>query len=151
MTRSTARRIVTDDGIVLGANLDRYSVPTGPDAEQGRHGNEEANGGRRERNAQDHVMSFMDFEEGAGPGDGGDRLYRRYGDGEEGPRVTMPEAYTRAVEGDRAARDEVLLEGDSFSPNSDAPPAYESGSLSPRDRKSPSATMGLGLRGMERE
>lgn len=143
MTRSTARRVVTDEGIVLGANLDRYAVPTGNGDENG-NGDEE----RRERNAQDHVMSFMEFGETGGRSD---QLFRNYGighcAGDVGHRRTMPEAYAEAVEAERAARQATILEEE----DSDVPPAYEAGGLSPRDRKSPSATMGLGLRGVERD
>ena len=132
MSRSTAPRIVTDEGVVLGANLDRYTVPTGSDGGQRVDGNGNGNGERRERNAQDHVMSFMEF--------GGEAMGGRSG-----------EAYATAVQSGRAARADAFLVEDSFSPMSDVPPAYESGGFSPRDKKSPSATMGLGSRGMEGE
>lgn len=79
-------------------------------------------------------MSFMEF---GGEGVGG--------------RRSSGEAYARAVSSGRAARADAILEEDSSSPASDVPPAYESEGFSPRDKKSPSATMGLGLRGMERE
>lgn len=53
-SRPTARRVVTTEGVVLGANLDRYSGEEAGLYEQGGEG-------RRTR-GQDHVMSFMSLE-----------------------------------------------------------------------------------------
>lgn len=55
MARETARRIITDDGVVLGANLDRYSVPSGLYVEKGK---------KSEQNTGEHVMSFMNYDRG---------------------------------------------------------------------------------------
>lgn len=138
---------------MLGANLDRYSGPVGPDSGQRIDGDE--CGRRCERNAQDHVMSFMEFGENGVGGRSG-RLYGNGDmagshDGEGRPLGTMSGNYARPVRTERAARDAVILGEGSRSPMSDVPPVYESAGFSPRDKKSPSATMGLGLRGMERE
>lgn len=136
---------------MLGANLDRDSVPGRPDSGSRVDGDED--GGWSERNAQDHVMSFMEFGEngvrsGGSCGDG-DRAGNH--DGEGLPLGTMPGADARSVRTERVARDAVTLDEGSCLPMIDVPPAYESGDFTPRDKKSPSATVGLGLRGMERE
>ncbi|KAJ5886502.1 uncharacterized protein N7473_009176 [Penicillium subrubescens] len=53
-SRHTARRVVTRDGVVMGANLDRYSTIRDP--ERG-----EVKGGKKSDAGQEHVMSFMTF------------------------------------------------------------------------------------------
>ena len=57
-TRQTARRVVTRDGVVMGANLDRYSTVRDPERGEmemvmGKQGDGDA--------GRDHVMSFMTF------------------------------------------------------------------------------------------
>lgn len=54
-SRKTARRVITADGVVLGANLDRHSVPVvlAPEPEEK---------GRLNELDSDHVMSFMNYD-----------------------------------------------------------------------------------------
>ena len=57
-TGQTARRVVTRDGVVMGANLDRYSTVRDPERGEmemvmGKQGDGDA--------GRDHVMSFMTF------------------------------------------------------------------------------------------
>lgn len=129
MARQTARRIITDDGVVLGANLDRYSVPSGLDVEKGK---------KSERNTGDHVMSFMNYDRGIG-----------IMDWSVGAGMVKEKSEGNHVE--RPVQVMTVLEEDSFSPMSDVPPAYdyEPGGVEAKDVKSPSGTMGLGLRGLD--
>lgn len=126
-TRQTARRVVTRDGVVMGANLDRYSTVRDPErgkmGEMGKLGD-----GHVER---DHVMSFMTF--------GGSEVetVRR----DEGNSLGTGNMVTRAVPQSQTR----TLEGAGASPVGEAPPAYEAAGVSPKqDDKSPLGTMGLG-------
>lgn len=114
MSRQSARQVVTPEGVVLGANLDRYDAPRDEeDTEEG----EGARGGQR--NAQGHIMSFMSYENDAAarPSDqeaGG-------GDGADGVKGTP------RIEIDEPGETDVQeMEGgvkDGSSPQSDVPPA----------------------------
>ncbi|KAJ5198240.1 uncharacterized protein N7498_007357 [Penicillium cinerascens] len=52
-SRETARRVITPDGVVLGANLDRYSVPVVLASEPEEKG---------QQSDSEHVMSFMNYD-----------------------------------------------------------------------------------------
>lgn len=55
LSREAARRVITTDGVVLGANLDRYSVPIvyKPEPED-----------KKPSESDSHVMSFMNYDQG---------------------------------------------------------------------------------------
>lgn len=126
-------RVVTADGVVLGANLDRYSngLEIGRSLDQERR-NAEGSG-------SDHVMSFM-----------------QYGRSEEGVGAPVG-ARARSVDdlggesstGKRVSRTEQTVPDGDVPDEEDIPPAYEANesSLQP-EIKSPSGRMEMSLRGV---
>ncbi|KAJ5153028.1 uncharacterized protein N7482_009506 [Penicillium canariense] len=119
VSRNNARRVVTRDGVVMGANLDRYSTVHDTD-----HGEK----GKKNDKPQEHVMSFMTF--------GGTefemvqrgRSGQRHGSGRNG-RETATALQSVPSTG---------VEEDCSSRMDDAPPAYDAGGVSPKqDEKSP--------------
>lgn len=136
--RDLAGRVVTAEGVVLGANLDRYSNGTviGDSQNQNR--------GDRERTGHgdaSHVMSFMQYgvrsetrNTGAAAVGGGTA-------GARGNGGNTPESEPRSA--DRGLVDDIAAaEGDA-----DVPPAYEAEESSPgQDLKSPSGRMSLSPR-----
>lgn len=140
--RNQAGRFVTAEGVVLGANLDRYS--NGMEIRESQAQGER--GRTAERGGADHVMSFMQYSgkpEDRGLGNG---LGIAISDHSSNPQVcgnsasrSRPRPVERSLEDDIAA-----AEGDA-----DVPPAYEAeeGALG-REIKSPSGTMGMSPRGV---
>ncbi|KGO37210.1 hypothetical protein PEX1_061060 [Penicillium expansum] len=140
--RNQAGRFVTAEGVVLGANLDRYS--NGMEIRESQARGER--GRTAERGGADHVMSFMQYSgkpEDRGLGNG---LGIAISDHSSNPQVcgnsasrSRPRPVERSLEDDIAA-----AEGDA-----DVPPAYEAeeGALG-REIKSPSGTMGMSPRGV---
>ncbi|KAJ5372344.1 hypothetical protein N7517_004350 [Penicillium concentricum] len=141
--RNQAGRVITAEGVVLGANLDRYSngMEIGESQAQGERGR------KAERGETDHVMSFMQYggrpeDRGLGNGlgisTGGDHASNPQGRGGSASR-SRPRPAEHSLEDDIAA-----AEG-----NADVPPAYEAEEGAPgHDIKSPSGTMGMSLRGV---
>lgn len=135
--RNQAGRVITAEGVVLGANLDRYS--NGMEI-----GDSQAQGGRgrnAERGETDHVMSFMQYagrpeDRGVGSGLGittSDNTSNLQGRGSSASR-SRPRPAERSLEDDIAA-----AEG-----NVDVPPAYEAEEGAPgHEIKSPSGRMGM--------
>jgi hypothetical protein len=132
MSRATARRVITRDGVVLVANLDRYSTVRDP---------ERAGKGKRSVGdpGQEHVMSFMTFggsthEIGRRSGSSPGRVNGSVSNGGESGSATRLKPET-----------EIVLEMVGASPVGEALPAYEAGGVSLKgDDKSPAGTMGLG-------
>ncbi|CEJ56966.1 hypothetical protein PMG11_05677 [Penicillium brasilianum] len=128
-SRTTARRVVTRSGVVMGANLDRYS--TGRDLEH-------AERGKKSDSGQEHVMSFMTF--------GGNEfeMVQRRGSspGQVNGSVSIAGGNVRG----QSLVSEVVPQEVGASPIGEAPPAYAAGGVSPRqDEKSPSGTIELGI------
>lgn len=133
MSRATARRVITRDGVVLVANLDRYSTVRDPER-----------GGKEKRSVgdpgQEHVMSFMTFggsthEIGQRSGSSPGRVNGSVSDGGESGSATRLKPET-----------EIVLEMVGASPVGEALPAYEAGGVSLKgddNDKSPAGTMGL--------
>ncbi|EPS26711.1 hypothetical protein PDE_01649 [Penicillium oxalicum 114-2] len=123
--RETVRKIVTREGIVLGSNLEQYSPVVGSGS--ARTPSADGSGNR-------HVLSFMTF--GA------------ENSGIPGARETPRRANARSLVTGTCTGDEVAShtiaeingEGDNAM-GDEAPPAYESGGVPPRQKeKSPSGT-----------
>ncbi|KAJ5592769.1 hypothetical protein N7537_009673 [Penicillium hordei] len=136
-----AGRVITAEGVVLGANLDRYSngIEIGESQAQGERGR------KAERGETDHVMSFMQY---AGRPD--DR-----GLGNELVNTTSGHTSNLQGRGSSASRSgprpaERSLEDDiaAAEGNVDVPPAYEAEEGAPgHEIKSPSGRMGMSPRG----
>ncbi|KAJ5336840.1 uncharacterized protein N7506_004862 [Penicillium brevicompactum] len=122
------RQVITADGVVLGANLDRYSngLEIARSLDQHR-------GGGTEHAGTDHVMSFMHF----GGSEGGVGLSLR-----------GPSGGSTSRDRERSDMDRTVV-GDLEDVEGDVPPAYEAndGSLQP-EIKSPSGRMEMSLRGV---
>ncbi|KAJ5248009.1 hypothetical protein N7524_011969 [Penicillium chrysogenum] len=138
--RNQGGRVVTADGVVLGANLDRYSngMAIGESLAEGERGRS------TERVETDHVMSFMQY---------GGRLEDRglrNGLGIASGHTSNPRARENTVSrsrprpAQRSLEDEIAAaEGDV-----DVPPAYEAEEVvSGHDIKSPSGRIGMSPRG----
>lgn len=139
--RSQAGRVITAEGVVLGANLDRYSngLEIGESQAQGERGR------KAERGETDHVMSFMQY--GGRPEDRGLRngLGIATSDYTSNPRGRENSASrSRSRPARRSLEDEIAAaEG-----NVDVPPAYEAEEGAPgHDIKSPAGRMGMSPRG----
>ncbi|KAJ5816679.1 Adenovirus E3 region protein CR2 [Penicillium robsamsonii] len=142
LARNQAGRVITAEGVVLGANLDRYSngMEFGESQARGERG------GKVERGGTDHVMSFMQYGErledrglgnGLGISIGGGHTSNPQGRGSASR--SRPRPVERSLEDDIAAADG----------SADVPPAYEAEQGAPeQDIKSPSGTMGMSLRGI---
>ncbi|KAJ5154302.1 Adenovirus E3 region protein CR2 [Penicillium coprophilum] len=140
--RNPAGRVITAEGVVLGANLDRYSngMEIGESQAQGERGR------KAERGETDHVMSFMQYggrSEDRGLGNGLGITTDGHTSSHQGRRSSAsrsrPKPAERSLEYDIAA-----AEG-----HADIPPAYQAEEGAPgRDTKSPSGTMGMSLRGV---
>ncbi|KAJ5425748.1 hypothetical protein N7465_000818 [Penicillium sp. CMV-2018d] len=139
--RNQAGRVITAEGVVLGANLDRYSngMEIGDSQAQGERGR------KAERGEADHVMSFMQYagrpeDRGLENGLGittSDHTSNLRGRGGSASRL-RPRPAERSLEDDIAA-----AEG-----NVDVPPAYEAEEGAPgHEIKSPSGRMGISPRG----
>ncbi|KAJ5124433.1 uncharacterized protein N7515_008258 [Penicillium bovifimosum] len=132
---SQSGRVVTAEGVVLGANLDRYSTGL----EIGERVREEREAGGRERGPE-HVMSFMQYAErperdGLGIAMGGQNS------GGSAGEESVSRVRRRPVE--RSLQDEIVaVEGEG-----DVPPAYEAEEGGSGDLKSPSGRMGMSMRG----
>ncbi|KGO64080.1 hypothetical protein PITC_087480 [Penicillium italicum] len=139
--RNQAGRVITAEGVVLGANLDRYSngMEIGEAQAQGERGR------TAERGGTDHVMSFMQYggrPENRGLGNG---LGIAIGDhpsnpqrAESGVSRSRPRPVERSLEDDIAAAEGTV----------DVPPAYEAEEGAPeRDLKSPSGRTCMSPRG----
>ncbi|KAJ5726348.1 uncharacterized protein N7483_007705 [Penicillium malachiteum] len=141
LARSTARQLITNDGVVLGANLDHYfssspkkgstesqnekkSLPKTPAKESPKQRPKPASP------PQEHIMSFMNFEESICS---------------ENEDPCTPKKNESSHEGTFLNMDSPL------SPNAEGLPVYEAGgidSVADRDFKSPSRTMTMsGRRG----
>lgn len=139
--RNQGGRVVTTDGVVLGANLDRYSngLAIGESLVEGERGR------RTERVETDHVMSFMQY--GGRLEDRGLRNGLGIASGHtSNPRVredTVSRSRPRPAQ--RNLEDEIAAaEGDV-----DVPPAYEAEEVVPgHDIKSPSGRIGMSPRGV---
>lgn len=124
--------MVTTEGVVLGANLDRYS-----------NGHEIARsldqGALAESRAANHVMSFMQF---SGRAEDGGLAAGCLGTSSSGDERSG-ETNLRGLE--TRVKDSIFEDG----VEGDVPPAYEAGegSLEP-EIKSPSGRMGMSLRGV---
>ncbi|KAJ5520387.1 hypothetical protein N7463_000840 [Penicillium fimorum] len=139
--RNQAGRVVTAEGVVLGANPDRYSngMVIGESQAQRERGR------KAERGEIDHVMSFMqyggrpedrDLGHGLGISTGGGHTFNPQGCGGSASR-------SRSRPAERSLEDDIVAtEG-----NADVPPAYEAEGAPGQDIKSPSGTMGMNLRG----
>lgn len=131
--RNQAGRVITAEGIVLGANLDRYSngIEIGDSQAQGERGR------KAERGGTDHVMSFMQYAgrpEDRGLGNGLGITTSGHTSNLQGRGSSAPRPAERSLEDDIAA-----AEG-----NVDVPPAYEAEEGAPRHEiKSPSGRMGM--------
>ncbi|OQE09551.1 hypothetical protein PENVUL_c006G09260 [Penicillium vulpinum] len=138
--RNQAGRVVTAEGVVLGANLDRYSNGM----EIGESQAQEDRGRSAERGETDHVMSFMQYggrpeDRGLGNGLGitSNNTSNPQGRGSSASR-SRPRPTERSLEHDITAADGTV----------DVPPAYQAEEGAPgHDVKSPSGTMGMSLRG----
>ncbi|KAJ5210509.1 Adenovirus E3 region protein CR2 [Penicillium cf. griseofulvum] len=137
--RNQAGRVITAEGVVLGANLDRYSngMEVGQSQAQGERGR------KVERGETDHVMSFMQY--GGRPEDRGlgNGLGIATGDDNSNPQARGNNASrSRPRPGERSLEDDTAAaEG-----NADVPPAYEAEDGVPGpDIKSPSGTMALAV------
>jgi hypothetical protein len=125
-------RVVTSEGIVLGANLDRYSngleIGDALVRERGRSAEREPD--------RDHVLSFMQYGEGSRGGSDG-----------LGIRGALPlddndVMRDRGVDGLGHGADEVILDVD-------IPPAYETNERPVQPEiQSPARRMGMSLRGV---
>ncbi|KXG45881.1 Adenovirus E3 region protein CR2 [Penicillium griseofulvum] len=139
--RNQAGRVITAEGVVLGANLDRYSngMEIGESQAQGERGR------KVERGETDHVMSFMQYSgrpEDRGLGNG---LGIAASDDNSNPQTRGRSASrSRPKPAERSLEDDIVAaEG-----NADVPPAYEAEDGAPgHDIKSPSGTMGMSLSG----
>ncbi|KAJ5114869.1 hypothetical protein NUU61_000628 [Penicillium alfredii] len=142
-TRHTARRVVTADGVVLGANLDFF--PGGPHSVfESQCQSQEQGQSRKTKNSEcgskNHVMSFMHYDSDVELGEGGfvghaavssDRSAFQTAASGSSPALTMP-----------------TLEEQVSSPSGEALAANEAGGYSPeKDVKTPSGTIGLDVRG----
>ncbi|KAF3390518.1 hypothetical protein F1880_008996 [Penicillium rolfsii] len=132
-SRHTAQRVVTKDGIVMGANLDRHSMVYDPERV-------EAKGGKKDDAGQEHVMSFMAFggsefemihRKGSASGDRGSRSGSGSGGSDEREGGSLL-SVSQAVPG-------IVLENVGAFSIGEAPPAYDArGVPSPQqDDKSP--------------
>ncbi|KAJ9493127.1 hypothetical protein VN97_g159 [Penicillium thymicola] len=139
--RNQARRVITAEGVVLGANLDRYSNGMEIGDPQAR--------GERERKAErgetDHVMSFMQYDgrpEDRGVGNRFGIATSDHTSNLQGRGSSASRPRTRPAE--RSLEDDIAAaEGDV-----DVPPAYEAEEGAPGDEiKSPSGRMGISPRG----
>ncbi|KAI1832801.1 hypothetical protein DTO027I6_8115 [Penicillium roqueforti] len=132
--RNQAGRVVTAEGVVLGANLDRYSNGM----EIGESGSQALGerGRTAERGGTDHVMSFMQYA-----GDrGGTGLGIETGGITSNPQGGGSSASRPAQ---RSLEDDIVA-----AEGHDVPPAYEAAQGAPgHDIKSPSGRMGMSPRG----
>lgn len=127
---------MTRDGVVMGANLDRYSPVRDP--ERG-----EVKGGKKSDSGQEHVMSFMTF--------GGSEFEMVQRTGSSSPRqgnaesVRSNEKEGGSVSSASGSVPGIVLKDVDASPIGEAPPAYDAqGVASPKqDDKSPSKTVGI--------
>jgi len=128
-------RVITSEGVVLGANLDRYSngLEIGRSLAQERGRSVE-----RGDADQDHVMSFMQY---GGATDGLGIIGARTSNDDRGRDGSVDRLRRRARE--------TILEDDIAAVEGDVPPAYgaEERSVGP-DIKSPSGRMGMSSRGI---
>lgn len=140
-SRHTARRVVTRDGVVMGANLDRYSTVRDPE-----YG--EVKGGKKSDSGQEHVMSFMTFG-----GSEFEMVLRRgfgspgQGNGGSGSVPANNEREGGSVSSASRSVPRAVLEDFGASPIGEAPPAYDAqGVASPKqDNKFRSGTIGSGI------
>ncbi|KAJ5922458.1 hypothetical protein N7516_010161 [Penicillium verrucosum] len=139
--RNQAGRVITAEGVVLGANLDRYS--------NGMEIGDSQACGERERKAgrgeTDHVMSFMQYAGRPEDRGGGNRFGIATSDHTsdlQGRGSSVSRSRHRPAE--RSLEDDIAAaEGDV-----DVPPAYEAEEGAPGDEiKSPSGRMGISPRG----
>ncbi|CAG8910111.1 unnamed protein product [Penicillium egyptiacum] len=138
--RNQAGRVITADGVILSANLDRYSngLAIGESLAQGERGR------RAERGETDHVMSFMQYggrledrDLGNGLGIASDHTSDLQGRDNSVSR-SRPRHAQRSLEDTIAAAEDDV----------DIPPAYEAEEVTPgHDNKSPSGRMGMSPRG----
>ncbi|KAJ5857408.1 hypothetical protein N7455_008302 [Penicillium solitum] len=139
--RNQAGRVITAEGVVLGANLDRYSngMEIGDSQAQGERGR------RAERGETDHVMSFMQYAgrpEDRGVGNG---LGITTSDHTSNPQTRGSSASRlRPRPAERSLEDDIVAaEG-----NIDVPPAYEAEEGAPgHEVKTPSGRMSMSPRG----
>ncbi|KAJ5772195.1 hypothetical protein N7520_002724 [Penicillium odoratum] len=159
MARNTARRLVTEEGVVMGANLDRYSGDPREDGEvsirdwnKNDHGNrEEADKGKENSWHSQHFMSFMDF---------GNSITDSRGESGASslvsPPVSPPVSHSVSSPvspplsvGNKVV-DGAFMDSGPLSPTtSEVPPAYIAGEAEFEvngERKTPAVTMGLGVR-----
>ncbi|KAJ5538078.1 hypothetical protein N7494_007557 [Penicillium frequentans] len=173
MVRNTARKIVTEEGVVMGANLDRYSGD--PRVEDTELSIEEMNGidnGNRNRNedsdadatkvkenlwqSQDHVLSFMNFDASLPLTDVSEAGYS-YGEA-EGPStpVSPPTSVSASPPISPPVPNKIgnmsFMDMGPLSPMpSEVPPAYEAEEEGVEfevngERKTPAGTIGMGVR-----
>ncbi|KAJ5820275.1 hypothetical protein N7474_005866 [Penicillium riverlandense] len=143
----TPRQIITKEGVVLGANMDRYSTASDFTSSSAQAGTGKGKDVQQQRAAHDHVMSFMQYDNATGTG--GQRHavelpWTQRPSRESLVRKTSTSGAVAPVPASKSMPSLALFQEDEvvYSP-SDTPPAYaaEEG-VSPKDVKSPSATMG---------
>ncbi|KAJ5798071.1 uncharacterized protein N7503_007367 [Penicillium pulvis] len=172
VARNTARRVVTEEGVVMGANLDRYSGdPRVEDMERpieegNRVGNEIRNGNENSDadtkkgkentwQSQDHVMSFMNFD-GSLPltdvSEAGCSYYEAEG---PSPPISSPTSISASPPISSPIPNRIgnmtFIDMGPLSPTpSEVPPAYEAEEGIEfevnGERKTPARTMGMGIR-----
>ncbi|KAJ5632883.1 hypothetical protein N7490_009222 [Penicillium lividum] len=159
MARNTARRLVTEEGVVLGANLDRYSGDPHADAEvsiedwngndHGKH--EEADKGKEDSWHSQHVLSFMNFGDSVKDSRGGCGAPSLVS-----PPVSLPVSHSVSSPvspplsvGKKGGNRDFMDPGPLSPTTSEVPPAYVAGEAEFEvngERKTPAVTMGLGVR-----
>lgn len=173
MARNTARRVLTEEGVVMGANLDRYSGdPRVEDTDLSiedlngidngnRNGNENSDadttkGKENSWQSQDHVMSFMNFDASLPLTDASESSHS-YGEGERpSPPISPPTSVSASPPISPPVPNKIgnmsFMDIGPLSPTpSEVPPAYEAEDEGIEfevngERKTPAGTMGMGVR-----
>ncbi|KAJ5910114.1 hypothetical protein N7504_004757 [Penicillium tannophilum] len=173
MARNTARRVLTEEGVVMGANLDRYSGdPRVEDTDLfteelngidngNRNGNENSDadttkGKENSWQSQDHVMSFMNFDASLPLTDVSEAGYS-HGEAEEpSPPISPPTSISASPQISPPVPNKIgnmsFSDMGPLSPTlSEMPPAYEAEEEGIEfevngERKTPAGTMGMGVR-----
>ncbi|KAJ5639692.1 uncharacterized protein N7484_007554 [Penicillium longicatenatum] len=165
MARHTARRVVTEEEVVMGANLGRYSgnpkdtelsienwngIDNGNKNGNGNGDADMAKGKENSGESQDHVMSFMNFD--------GSLPLTDVSDGEAGQSstpISPPTAVSASPPTSSPVSNKIgnlsFMDVGPLSPTpSEVPPAYEAEEECEfevnGERKTPAGTMGLGVR-----
>ncbi|KAJ6114990.1 hypothetical protein N7486_000768 [Penicillium sp. IBT 16267x] len=175
MARNTARKVVTEEGVIMGANLDQYSgAPRVEDTElsiedwngiDNGNGNGNGNGDgdadttkakENSWHSQAHVMSFMNFDGSLPLTDVSEADYS-HGEAEgPSPPISPPTPVSASPPISPPISNNIgtmsFMDVDPLSPTtSEVPPAYEAAEEGCEfevngERKTPAGTMGLGVR-----